>query len=160
MTFLVTVLVVIGNILIEILKGSPAVEGIPEVVELFNILLGALLVSKLRNWCIFGKTSFSLEDFAPEFVEVALLCRLLAWRLYFGGFIYRVKLAALDRVKKNFSSLLDALEELVVFSSTGRGLLVGMMFKDLLAVGSLDLILGCAVSVPGDSKNSVVILSL
>jgi hypothetical protein len=159
-TFLVAVLVVIGDILIEILKGSPAVEGVPEIVELFNILLGALLVSKLGNWCVFGKTSFSLKDFAPEFVEVALLCCLLAWRLYFGSFIYRVKLAALDGVKKNFSSLLDALEELVVFGSTGRGLLVGMMFKDLLAVGSLDLILGRAVSVPRDSKNSVVILSL
>jgi hypothetical protein len=159
-TFLVTVFVIVRDIFIEILEGSPAVEGVPEVVELLNILFRALLVAKLRNWSVLGETSLSFEDFAPEFVEVALLCRLLAWRLYFSGFIYRVKLAALDGVKKNFSSLLDALEELVVLSSTSCGLLVGMMFEDLLAVGSLDLILGCAVSVPGDSKNSVVILSL
>jgi hypothetical protein len=41
-SLLVTVLVVIGDILVEVLEGSPAVEVVPEVVELLDLLLGGV----------------------------------------------------------------------------------------------------------------------
>lgn len=41
-SLLVTVLVVIGNILVEVLESSPAVEVVPEVVEFLDLLLGGV----------------------------------------------------------------------------------------------------------------------
>jgi hypothetical protein len=55
---------------------------------------------------------------------------------------------------------LDALEELIALVATSCSLLVGVMLEDLPAVGTLDLVFGCAPSVAGYAENSVVILRL
>jgi hypothetical protein len=75
-------------------------------------------------------------------------------------FINGVELATLDRVEQDFSGLLDALEEAVIFSATGGGFLVGMVAKDLLAVSTLDLLFRCLVAVFRESEDCVVILAL
>jgi hypothetical protein len=41
-SLLVTVLVVIGDILVEILESPPAVEVVPEVVKFLDLLLGGV----------------------------------------------------------------------------------------------------------------------
>jgi hypothetical protein len=48
-TLLVPVLIVIGDILILVFKRPPRVEGVEEVVECVDFLLGAVLLSKLGN---------------------------------------------------------------------------------------------------------------
>jgi hypothetical protein len=45
-SLLVTVLVVIRDILVEVLKCSPAVEVVPEVVEFLDLLLGGVGTTK------------------------------------------------------------------------------------------------------------------
>jgi hypothetical protein len=55
---------------------------------------------------------------------------------------------------------LDALEEIVVFGASGGSLLVGMMLKNLLAVGTLDLFFRGLESVFGKTKDGVMILVL
>ena len=77
-----------------------------------------------------------------------------------GGWIDRVELAALDWVGQDLGGLLDALEEGVVFSGAGGGLLVWVVAEDLLAVGALDLLLGGLVAVLGETENGVVVLLL
>jgi len=62
-------------------------------------------------------------------------------------FINRVKLTALDRIEKNLSSLLNALEEAIIFGASSCGLFVRVMAKNLLPVGTLDLFLGGFVAV-------------
>jgi hypothetical protein len=74
--------------------------------------------------------------------------------------VNRVKLAALDGIEEDIRGLLDALEEGIVLGPSGCGLLVWVMLEDLLAVGALDLVLCRSKSVLGQSKDSVVILSL
>lgn len=107
-----------------------------------------------------GESGLGLEDLAPELVVVAFLELLLGRGLDVGLLVDRVVLAALDRVKKNFGGLLDALEELVVFLAALSGLLVRMVLEDLLAVGLLDLVLSSLPAILGDTENLVVILRL
>jgi hypothetical protein len=159
-TLLVTVLVVIGNILVEVLEGPPAVEVVPEVVEVLDLLLGALVVAELGHGLVVGETALSLEDFAPQLVEVALLSLLLGRGLDLGGLVDGVELPAADGVGKDLVSLLDALEELVVLGGTGSGLLVGVVLENLPAVGALDLLLGGTVTVAGYAEDGVVVLRL
>jgi hypothetical protein len=157
---LITVLVVIRNILVEVLEGPPAVEVVPEVVEVLDLLLGALVVAELGDGLVVGETALGLEDFAPQLVEVALLSILLGWGLDLGGLVDRVELPAADGVGKDLVGLLDALEELVVLGGTGSGLLVGVVLEDLPAVGALDLLLGGTVTVAGYAEDGVVVLRL
>jgi hypothetical protein len=55
---------------------------------------------------------------------------------------------------------LDTFEEAVIFSATSSSFLVRVMAKNLLAVGTLNLLLRGLESVLGQSENSVVILAL
>ena len=97
-TLLVTVLVVIRNILVEVLKGSPRVKVVPEVVEVLDVLASAVLIAELGDGLGLAEAALGLEDVAPQFVEVALLGLLLGWGLDFGGLVDRVELATLDGV--------------------------------------------------------------
>lgn len=106
------------------------------------------------------ESSFSLEDIAPELVVFALLGLLLGGRLDIGVLVYGIELTTLDGVKEDFSSLLDALEERIIFGATSSCLLIRVMTEDLLAMGALDLLFGGSVSVLGETKNGVVILLL
>jgi hypothetical protein len=45
-SLLVTVLIVIGDILIKVLKGSPAVKVVPEVVKVLDLLLSGVGTAK------------------------------------------------------------------------------------------------------------------
>lgn len=85
---------------------------------------------------------------------------LLAWRLDISAFIDGIELSALDRVGQDLGGLLNTFEKAVVFGVTGGSLLVGMVAKDLLAVGTLYLVFCSAVAVFGEAENGVVILSL
>lgn len=75
-------------------------------------------------------------------------------------FVNGVELAALDGIEEDLGSLLNTLEEAIVFSAAGSCLLVRVMAEDLLAMCALDLLLGCLVAIFGDTKDSIVILSL
>jgi len=157
---LVAVLVVIGNVLVEVLERPPAVEVVPEVVEVLNLLLGRVGVAERRDGVVVAKAGLGLEDVAPELVEVTLSELLLGRGLDLGLLINGVELAALCGVKENLGGLLDALEEVVVVGAAGSGLLIGVVLEDLLAVGTLDLLLSGSPPVLGDTENLVVILSL
>lgn len=109
---------------------------------------------------VVAETTLGLEDVAPELVEVALGELLLGRGLDVGLLVDRVELAALDGVEENLGGLLDALEEVIILGTAGGGLLVGVMLEDLLAVSTLDLLLGSLVAVLGDTKDLVVILGL
>lgn len=162
MTLLVTVLIVVGHVLVEVLERPPAVEVVPEVVEVLNLLLCGVGVAELRHGLDLGETTLSLEDLAPGLVEVDLgaLQLLLGWGLDLGTLVDGVVLAALDGVEQNLGGLLDALEEVVVVALAGGGLLVGVVLEDLLAVGALDLLLGGLVAVLGDTQDGIVVLLL
>jgi hypothetical protein len=69
-------------------------------------------------------------------------------------------LTALHGVEQSLCRLLDALEEVVVLGSARGGLLVGVVLQDLLAVGTLDLVLGGLVAVLGETEDFVVVLLL
>jgi hypothetical protein len=159
-TLLVTVLVVVGDILVQVLEGSPAVKIVPEVVEILDLLLGGVGVAKGGNGVCLGEASLGLEDLAPELVVVALLELLLGGGLDVGLLVDRVKLAALDGVEEDIGGLLDTLEELVVVLAAVGSLLIGVVLEDLLAVGLLDLVLGGLVAVLGEAENLVVVLGL
>lgn len=160
MSLLVSVLVVIRNILVEVLEGSPAVEAVPEVVKFLNLLPGGIDIAKGRDGVVLGETGLSLEYLTPKLVVVALLELLLGRRLNVGLLVDGVVLATLGGVKEDLSSLLDTLEELIILGAALGGLLIGMVLEDLLAVGLLDLILSGLESVLGKAKNLVVVLSL
>lgn len=85
---------------------------------------------------------------------------LLGGRLNIGLLIDGIELATLDGVKEDIGSLLDTLEELIIVDTTLCSLLIGVVLKDLLAVGLLDLVLSGPPSVLGDTKNLVVVLGL
>jgi hypothetical protein len=159
-TLLITVLVVIRNILIEVLEGSPRVKVVEEVVEVLDVLAGAVLITELGDGLGLAETTLGLEDGAPQFVEVALLGGLLAWGLDLGGLVDGIELATLDGVAENLVGSLDALEEVVIFVTTGSGSLVGVVLEDLSAVGLLDLLLGGLPAVLCYTENGVVILAL
>lgn len=61
--------------------------------------------------------------------------------------IDRVVLAALDRIEENLGGLLNTLEKAVILRAAGGSLLVGVMSKNLLAVGALDLVFSRLESV-------------
>lgn len=160
MTLLVAVLVVVGDILVEVLKGSPAVKVVPEVVEILDLLLGGVGVAKGGNGVCLGEAGLGLEDLAPELVVVALLELLLGGGLDVGLLVDRVELATLDGVEEDIGGLLDTLEELVVVLAAVGSLLIGVVLEDLLAVGLLDLVLTGLVAVLGEAENLVVVLGL
>lgn len=160
MSLLVSVLVVIWDILVKILEGPPTVKVVPKVVELLDLLLGGIGVAKGRDGMRLGEASLRPENLAPELIVVALLELLLGGGVDISLLINRIILAALDGVKEDLSGLLDTFKELVVLSATLGSLLVGVVLEDLLAVGLLDLVLSSLVTVLGDTKNLVVVLSL
>ena len=160
MTLLVTVLVIVGDVLVQVLEGPPAVEVVPEVVEVLDLLLGRVLAAERRDRVDLGEAGLRLEDVAPELVEVALGELLLGRGVDVRGLVDRVELPAADRVEEDLGRLLDALEEVVVISAAGGGLLVGVVLQDLLAVGALDLILGGLPPELGNAENLVVVLAL
>lgn len=160
MTLLVTVLVVVRDILIQVLEGPPAVEVVPEVVEVLNLLPGRILTAERRDRVDLGEAGLRLEDVAPELVEVALGELLFGRRVDVRGLVDRVELAPADRVEEDLGRLLDALEEVIVISAASGGLLIGVVFQDLLAVGAFDLVLGGLPPVLGDAENLVVVLAL
>lgn len=157
---LVTVLIVIRHVLVLVLEGSPRVKVVPEVVEVLDLLPGAVLIAQLWDWLGLAEASLGLEDWRIELVEVALLDRLLGWWLDVGGWVDGVELAALDWVGQDLGRLLDTLEEGVVLGGAGGGLLVWVVAEDLLAVGALDLLLSGSVAVLGETEDGVVILLL
>jgi hypothetical protein len=159
-TLLVTVLIVIGDILVEVLEGAPAVKVVPEVVELLDVLLAGVGVAEGRDGVVLGEASLGLEDLAPELVEVALLELLLGGGVDLGLLVDGVVLATLGGVEEDLGGLLDALEELVVLGAALGSLLIRVVLQDLLAVGLLDLLLGGLVAVLGQAENLVVILGL
>jgi hypothetical protein len=55
---------------------------------------------------------------------------------------------------------LNTLEELIVVDTTLGGLLIGVVLKDLLAVGLLDLVFSSPPAVLRKTENLVVILGL
>lgn len=160
MTLLVAVLVIIGDVLVEVLKGPPAVEVVPEVVELLDALLGGVGVAQLGYGLDLGEAALGLEALAPQAVEVALLELLLGGGLDLGALVDRVVLAALDGVQEDLGGLLDALEEVVIVGPANSGLLIGVVLEDLLAVGALDLFLGGLPAVLRNTENGVVVLLL
>jgi hypothetical protein len=46
MTLLVTVLIVIWDILILILEGAPRIEVVPEIIEVLDFFLRAVLIAE------------------------------------------------------------------------------------------------------------------
>lgn len=160
MALLVTVLVVVRDILVEVLESPPAVEIVPEVVEVLDVFPGRVLAAERRDRVDLGEASLRFEDVAPELVEVALGKLLLSRGVDVSSLVDRVELAAADRVEEDLGRLLDALEEVVVISAAGGGLLVGVVLQDLLAVGALDLVFSGLPPELGNSENLVVVLAL
>lgn len=163
MALLVAVLVVVGDILVEVLESTPRVKVVPKVVKLLDELLGAVDVAKGRDGVVLAEAAFGLEDLAPALVEevgTALLQLLLGRGLDLGTLIDGIELTALDGVEEDLGSLLDALEKVVILGAAGGSLLVGVVLEDLLAVGTLDLVLGSPEAVLGKTQNGVVVLLL
>lgn len=160
-TLLVTALTVIGNVLVKVLECTPAVKVVPEVVEGLDFVLSAILVTELGNGLLVGETTLSLEDWSPSLVEAGLLDLLLGGGLNLGGLVDGVELTTAGGVQQKLGGDLDTLEEAVVLVAlAGGGLLVGVVAQDLLAVGTLDLLGGCAPAVTGQTENLVVVLGL
>lgn len=107
-----------------------------------------------------GEPAFGLEDLAPELVVIAVLELLLGGWLDISVLINRIILAALDRISEDFGGLLDTLEEAVVLGVTSSSFLVGVVAKNFLAMGTLDLLFGGSPSVLCDTQNSIMILLL
>jgi hypothetical protein len=146
-TSLVAGLVVVWYILVQVLKRTPRVKVVPEIIELLDILLGGFVVAESRYGLFVGETSFGGEDGTPELEEVALLCLLLAGWFDIRVLVNRVILATLDGVEEDLGSLLNALKEGVVLVAARCSLLVRMMAKNLLPVSTLDLLLTGLVTV-------------
>lgn len=160
-SLVITAFVVIWNILIEILKCTPRVEVVPEIVKVINLLLGAVIIAELRNRLLVAESCFALEDCAPFLVECGWLGHFfLGGRVNISGLVDAIELSALDRIGEDFMSLLNALEEAVVFFNASSGFLVRMVLENLSAVGFLDLLLRCFVAVLAEAQDSVVILAL
>ena len=159
-TLLVTALSIIGNILVEVLECTPAVEVVPEVVEVVDLGLGAVLVTELGDGLLHGETALGLVDGTPGLV-VVLLGLLLAGRVDVGSLVDGVELATAGGVQQELGGNLDTLEEAVVLVALARGsLLVGVVAQDLLTVSTLDLLGGCAPAETGETQNGVVVLGL
>lgn len=94
-----------------------------------------------------GESTFGFEDFGPKGVVFAVFELFLGWWLHIGVFVDGVVLAALDGIEEDLSGFLNALEEAVVFGAAGGCSLIGVVAEDLLAVSTLDLLLGGFESV-------------
>ena len=75
-------------------------------------------------------------------------------------FVNGVELAAFDGIEKDVGGLLNAFEKGIIVITASRSALVRMMPENLFAVGALDLIFGGAVTVLGESKYCIMILTL
>jgi hypothetical protein len=71
-----------------------------------------------------------------------------------------IELSAFDRIEENVGGFLYALKEAIVFGISSGCLLIGMMSKNLLAMGTFDLLFGSLVAVFREAENSIMILSL
>ncbi len=158
MSLLVTILVVIRDILVEVLERAPRVEVVPKVVEAVDIFLGGIVVAKHGHGLLLGEAGFGFEDLAPELIVITLGQLPLGGRVNIGLLIDRVKLSALDGVEEQLGGFLDALEEVIVLGTTLGSLLVGVMLQNLLAMGTLDLVLGGLPAVLGQAEDLIVIL--
>ena len=65
MPLLVAILVVVWNVFVLVLEGAPAVEIVPEVVEVLDLLFRALLITKLGYRLYFAKATFGNENWTP-----------------------------------------------------------------------------------------------
>jgi hypothetical protein len=144
---LITVLVVIRDILILVLERAPRIKVIEEIVECVDILLVAFLISKFGYRLDAGEPALGFENVAPQLVIFSLFKLLLGRRLNISMFIDRVKLTALDGIEKDFSSLLNALEEAIILGTSSCSLFIRVMAENLLAVSTLDLFFGGFVAV-------------
>lgn len=159
-TLLITVLVVVGNILVEVLERSPRIERVPEVVEGLDLFLCAVFLAESGHGLVLAETSLAVKDLVPQFVESLALRILLGWGLDVSGLVDRVELTTSDGIGEDLGGLLDALEERVVLVGAGSGLLVGVVLENLATVGLLDLLLSGLPAVSSYAENSVVILAL
>lgn len=108
-----------------------------------------------------GETSFALEHRSPFLVEVFGFSDLLLCGWFdISFFVDGIELAAFDRVRENFMGALNAFEELIILGLSLCSFLVWMMAENFLAVGRLDLGVGCFVAVFREAENGVVVLPL
>jgi hypothetical protein len=111
MSLLISILIVIRHIFILVFERPPAVEVVPEIVELLDLLFCRIVVAQSWYGLNFAESALSYEDRVPELEEAAFLCLLFAWRLDIRSFIYGIELAAFDRVEEDFRRFLNAFEE-------------------------------------------------
>ena len=160
MPFLISIFIVVGHVLILVLKSPPTIKVIPEVIERLNIFFSALIIPQPWDRLRFREAAFAVEDRTPRFEPALLRGVFFRWRVHVGAFVDGVVLAALDRVEEDFGSALDAFEEGVVFVTAGGGSFVGVVAKDLFAVGAADLVFGCSVAEFREAEDGVVVLVL
>jgi hypothetical protein len=152
---------VIGNILVEVLKGSPRVEGVHGGVEALHLGLGRLHGTKRRTGLGLGESDLGVEEGTPQLDEVLGGGLLLGGLLHIGSLVDGVVLSSSVGVHQNLKRLLDTLEEVVLVElGAGGGLLIGVMLEHSLSVGPSDLVLGSSVSKVRDTQNSVMVLRL
>jgi len=65
MTLLVTVLIVIWDILILILEGAPRIKVVPEIIEVLDFFLRAVLIAEFWYRLDSRKSCFGFKDRAP-----------------------------------------------------------------------------------------------
>ena len=160
MPLLVSVLVVVGDVLVLVLEGAPAVKVVPEVVELLHVLLRALVVAEPRDGLRLAEAAFGYEDGVPEFEEVALLGLLFGGRFNVGGFVDGVELTAFDGVEEDFGGFLYAFEKGVVLGRASGCFFVWVMAKDFFAVRAFDLGFCSFEAVIGEAEDGVMVLVL
>lgn len=146
---MVSSLVVVGDVFVEILKGTPRVEVVPEIVELLDVLFRAVVITDHGDRRFLAESAFALEDSVPFLVERGWFCDIfLCWGCNICLFIHRVELASLNGVRQDFVGTLNTLEEgIILVALAGGSLLVRMMLQDLLAVCLFDLLVGGLESV-------------
>ena len=160
MPLLISVLVVVRYVLILVLERPPAIEVVPEVVELLHVLFLALVISQLWDRLCLAEAPLGDKDGIPQLEEVALLCLLLGGRFNVSGLVYRIKLTSFDGVKEDLGGFLYAFEKGVVFGGASGCFFVRMMAKNLFAVCAFDLGFCSLVAVLRETENGVMILPL
>jgi hypothetical protein len=75
-------------------------------------------------------------------------------------FVDRVELSAADGVEENFGGFLNTLEKGIVFCGASSSFFVGVMPKNLLTMGSFDLLFCSFVAVFRETEDGIVILTL
>lgn len=116
------------NLFIEILKAPPAIEVIPEIIEIFDFLLFVLEDTEHRDRRFFAEPRFSLE-YRPKSLEELYRIQVLGLftfrglevgcgrRVLFERAIVRingVKLTSPLDIGKDFIGFLDAFEKRVI----------------------------------------------